>query len=309
MSWKRGTLVYPLQDMPPATYCYHQGQIVPYDRATVPIDAPAVTEAFTVFGLMVACWNEEHRQLYVHRLDRHCERLWESMKIAGLPLVYSQDDMKRAVVKTLSCNQVEGRDLVIRVLCYQGTEEGGLEAVGLTVLVHLRIGPFSRNIEPREVWIRSTRRIPDHAQPARAKASANYEGGRIAEGDLYLNTRGKVAELTTSCIFVVRGGRPATPRLQDDQLESVTRDTFIRLLQEVHGLAVEQREIDRSELYLAEEAWGGASGTGIFPIVKVDGRQVGSGEPGPIFAELKKTFYGVHDGTFEGYGDWRTPVY
>ena len=97
MGKKLGKLSAPLDGMEPTSYAYHQGRIRPYEEAALPLDSPCVLDAFVVFGLMMACWNEAHEQLYIHRLDQHCRRLRESMKsavIVDLRNVYSPDRMR-----------------------------------------------------------------------------------------------------------------------------------------------------------------------------------------------------------------------
>ena len=309
MGKKLERLSAPLQGMEPAPQVYHRDGILPYEEAALPLDAPCVTDAFVVFGLMMACWNEEREQLYIHRLDRHCRRLWQSMKITGMPPAYSEAKMQEAVLQALRANGIKGKDLAIRIIAYQGDRAEEPDAVGLTVLIHIRNEPFARPIEPRVAWTSAIRRIPDHALPPRAKSSANYENGRIGSGDLYLNLSGAVAEFMTASVFFVRDGRPTTPTLQDDQLESITRDTFIHILEEELEIPVEERKVDRSELYLAEEMWGGASGTGIFPIIAVDGRQVGDGGQGRIFEQVRASFHAIHLGTSDFHPEWLTPVY
>ena len=96
---------------------------------------------------------------------------------------------------------------------------------------------------------------------------------------------------------------------QGDTVLGLTATAAIDDVQGVHGIQVQEREIDRTELYLAEEMWGSASGTGIFPIIKVDGRQIGDGGPGSIFRALRKTFHAVHNGSMRLYPEWRTPVF
>ena len=175
MGKKLGKLSAPLDGMEPTLYAYHQGRIRPYEEATLPLDSPCVLDAFVVFGLMMACWNEAREQLYIHRLDQHCRRLWESMKITGMPLAYTDEDMKEAVLETLRSNGVKGRDLAVRIIAYQEDREEGSPGTGFTVLTHIRRGPFICDIEPREAWTSPIRRIPDYALPPRAKSSANYE--------------------------------------------------------------------------------------------------------------------------------------
>jgi branched-chain amino acid aminotransferase len=147
------------------------------------------------------------------------------------------------------------------------------------------------------------------------RANARYARreaiGRGYDDAVMVNERGKVAEFTDSAAFFVRNGVVVTPSVTSDNLESITRDTCIQLLRNVQGAAVEEREVDSSELYILDEAWQGDTVAGLTPVVEIDGITVGAGRPGPIFCELQDTFVRVRQGELEQWtvpSDWHTVV-
>ena len=124
-----------------------------------------------------------------------------------------------------------------------------------------------------------------------------------------LNGRGKVAEAPGACLFIVRDGVAATPRVTDSILESITRETVLRLLAETIRVPVQEREIDRSELYLAEEVFLCGTGWEITPVIEVDGFPVGEGAVGSVTLKLMELYEDVVRGRDDRYSQWRTPVY
>jgi branched-chain amino acid aminotransferase len=155
--------------------------------------------------------------------------------------------------------------------------------------------------------------------PPRIKCSANYQNGRLAQLEakvngydtaLLLNARGKLAEAPGACCFVVRRGVPMTPPVTADILESVTRATLLELCAKELGLTPEERDIDRTELYVAEEAFLCGSGWEIAPIVSVDRLPLGDGtKPGPVTRAIQTCYFSVVRGERPAYRDWLTPVY
>jgi branched-chain amino acid aminotransferase len=92
-------------------------------------------------------------------------------------------------------------------------------------------------------------------------------------------------------------------------LESVTRATLIQLFKEVHGIEVQVRPIDRTELYVADEAFVCGSGAEVLPVVSIDRHQLGDGKPGPLTRMIRDTYFQVVRGEVSQYPEWRTPVY
>jgi branched-chain amino acid aminotransferase len=126
---------------------------------------------------------------------------------------------------------------------------------------------------------------------------------------ILLNARGKVAEGPASTLFLVRKGRPQTPGVTSDILESITRDTLIQLLKEEFDLDTLQRDVDRSEIYTAEEAFLCGTLAEVSPIVSLDGLPIGDGKVGPVTRSLQETYRDVVYGRASVHPEWRTPVY
>jgi len=154
--------------------------------------------------------------------------------------------------------------------------------------------------------------------PARVKCNANYHNGRLAmlqaKADGYgapilLNKSGKVSERPSMCFFLVRDGRPITPSLTSDVLESITRSTILQLVREHMGVAPVERDVGRSELYAAEEAFFCGTGWEFTPITSIDGLPVGSGAVGPVVRRLQKIYFDVVEGRVPDHPEWRVPVY
>jgi len=117
-----------------------------------------------------------------------------------------------------------------------------------------------------------------------------------------------VSEAPIACFFMVRDGRLITPSLTSNILESITRDTVLTLYRELTGEIAEQREVDRSELYFAEEAFLCGTGQEILPVTQIDRLPVGDGRPGPLTARLRERYFEVVRGLVPDHAEWRTRV-
>jgi branched-chain amino acid aminotransferase len=166
--------------------------------------------------------------------------------------------------------------------------------------------------------VSSWTRISDRDIPPRIKAAANYQNGRLAavqaaedgyDDAILLNELGKVAEAPGACVFIVRDGRALTPPVTGGILESITRITLIQLLEEQMSVPVVERQIDRTELYIADEVWMCGSAFEVTPIVSVDRYQVGDGNVGPLTARLQAEYEDCVRGKNPRYVSWVLPVY
>jgi branched-chain amino acid aminotransferase len=165
--------------------------------------------------------------------------------------------------------------------------------------------------------ISSWRRLGDDTMPPRVKVGANYQNSRLAQEEatrngydtaLLLNQRGTLAEAPGSCLVMVRNGRLVTPPGTSGVLEGITLATVEELAAQELGLELERREIDRTELYVADEAFLCGTLVELQPIVSVDRLELGSGEPG----ELTRTLQRLYDRAAcaePPYRRWATPVY
>jgi branched-chain amino acid aminotransferase len=162
-------------------------------------------------------------------------------------------------------------------------------------------------------------RTSDNAIPIRLKCGANYQNARLAllqakadgyDSPIFLTQRGKVAEGVGASLFLVRKGKLITPATSNDILESITRTTLIEdIIPDVLGLEVIERDVDRTELYVADEIFFCGSGYEITPITSVDRLLVGDGQVGPITQRVFDTYLALVRGADKRYAQWRTPTY
>ena len=162
-------------------------------------------------------------------------------------------------------------------------------------------------------WIR----VGDNQLSPRVKCISNYQNSRLAlieakrngfDQPILLNQAGKVTEGPASCLFLVRDGVMITPSLTSGVLESITRTALIRLCREELGLTVQERDVDRTELYVADEIFFCGTGAEMLPVSSIDHFQVGDGGVGPLTSRLEHVFHDVVRGIHPGYSNWRTPV-
>ena len=153
--------------------------------------------------------------------------------------------------------------------------------------------------------------------PARGKVNGTYVNSALAKSDamlsgfdeaLVLNNDGHVSEASAANVMIVRDGVVITPPVTANILEGITRRTVIQLLRDDLGLDVAERNIDRSELYLADEAFFCGTGVQIAAISSVDHRPVGDGATGVITRQIADLYARVVTGEEAKYMDWLTPI-
>lgn len=297
-------------------YLYMNGRLMPYSEATIHSQSNAVKYGTSVFEGLRAYWSDAHQDLYLFRLEDHCLRLLDSLKLMRMEHELTMDELRTSVLETLRKNDVR-EDVHIRQTAYL-MADGSVDATGPTGLT-VDARPRKLIEKPAlDVCVSSWARIPDGAMPPRIKCSANYQNGRLAmleartngyDNALLLNSRGKVAEAPGAAFFLVRAGVPMTPPVTADVLESITRATLIQLFRERLGLTVSEREIDRTELYVGDEAFFCGSGWEIAPIGSVDRLPLRVAAPGPLTARIRETYFQVARGEIAEYRRWLTPVH
>ena len=293
------------------------GNLVSQAEAVLPVNSAAVFYATNVFEGLRAYWNAEEEELYCFRLDEHFSRLRESMKMMRFTIEYSDAQLFEAVQEVLSGNEIR-EDLHMHLVAY--VLGAGLDAKTPTGLyINPRRRPGVAEGSGMHCCISSWIRSGDNSIPVRLKSGSNYQNGRLAtlqaqadgyDQPIFLNQDGHVAEGTGATFFMVRKGKLVTPPITADVLESITRTTLIEnICPEFLGMEVVEREIDRTELYVAEEAFFCGSGYEITPIVSIDRFPVGDGGVGPITAQIQKSYMDLVRGIDRRYPQWRTPVY
>jgi branched-chain amino acid aminotransferase len=293
------------------------GKVVSQAEAVLPVNSAAVFYATNVFEGLRAYWNEDDGELYCFRLAEHFARFRESMKMMRFTIPYSDDDLSAAVREVLTGNDIH-EDVHMHMVAYVlGT---GLDATGPTGLyINPRRRPRVEEGAGVRACVSSWVRTSDNAIPIRLKSGSNYQNGRLArlqanadgyEEPLFLNKEGHVAEGTGATFFMVRKGRLVTPPVTADILESITRTTIIEnLYPDLFGMEVVEREIDRTELYVADEAFLCGSGYEITPLTSIDQFALGDGNVGPITRRLSSAYMNIVRAADKRFPEWRTPVY
>ena len=297
------------------------GEFVAYEEARIHVRTECVARGASVFEGIPAYWNEDREQLFVFRFDDHIRRLEQSMRILRMELPYPISDIRDAMIEILQRCEVK-EDVHLRPTAYFGLGADFGYRPG-----EIEVGSFvTGNAFPRKPGARSGirlsvsswTRIADTAQPPRVKSAANYVNGRLAQvqavidgydGAILLNDRGSVAEAPVACLMVVRDGQVSTPRTTDGILESITRASLIQLLNDEMQLTVQERAIDRTELYLADEVLQCGSAHEVTPVVSIDGYAVGDGKPGGVTQRLMELYSSVTRGERAEYASWLTDVH
>lgn len=297
-----------------------KGEIVNVNNAMVNVLSPTSQFGLNVFEGIPCYWNDDEKQLYAFRLSEHYDRLLRSAKLIQLDCKYNKDDFKKALVDTVKANEYDENLSVRQTLFVDGFGSWGSEGP-----VEMFVAPIPRgrtsaeyNKKGLNCCITSWRRISDENLSPRVKCGANYINSRVGQREalrngydtcIFLNEVGKVAEGPGSCFFMVKGDTLITPRLTDSVLESITRDTIIQLAQKELGLKFQERTIDRTEVYMADEAFLCGSAMEITPIYSVDRYQIGNGQEGKITHNLHVKYLEAVQGKLADRKDWLTPIY
>jgi branched-chain amino acid aminotransferase len=300
-------------------FAYFEGRVVPYSEAKIGVMTMALNYGTACFGGLRGYWNEEAQQLFVFRPLDHFKRFLGSAKILQMDLGLSAAQL---VEITLEVLRAEGQrqDVYIRPLAYQSDEGIGVRLHDVHSRVTIMAIPFGSYMTEAgaHVTFSSWRRVDDNSIPPRGKISGAYVNSAFIKSDahyggydeaLVLNQDGHISEGSAANFFMLRDGVISTPSVTDNSLEGITRRTIIQLLRDELGMTVVERPIDRSEVYVADEAWFCGTGVQVAPITQVDHRPIGTGQSGPLAAKLRDLFFSVVRGQVAKYRDWLVPVY
>ncbi len=301
-------------------FAFFDGEFIPIEGAKVSIMTHALNYGTGCFEGIRAYWNDDEKQLYLFRMPEHYARLHHSCKILLIELPYSVDELNNITVELLRREGFQ-QDTYIRPLAYKSQEGIGVRLKGIADSFAMFALPFGRYIEREEgarVCVSSWRRIYDTSLPARAKCTGAYINSAFCKSEAEMNgfdeaivlTRGgSVSEGSAENLFLVRNGALVTPSVTSDILEGITRATLIQLAREELQLEVEERTVDRTELYVCEEAFFCGTGVQIAAIASIDNRPVGTGRMGPITKKLRELYFDIVRGKVPKYREWCTPVY
>ena len=300
-------------------FIWYKGEIVNVNDAKINILAPTSQFGLNVFEGIPCYWNDGEKQLYAFRLDDHYERLMRSAKLIQIKCPYTKDDMKKAFINVIKANEYDENLSVRQTLFVDGFGSWGSDEPVDMFIAPIPKGKTSAEYNKKGLncCVTSWRRISDTTLSPRIKCGANYINSRVGQREalrngydtcIFLNECGKVSEGPGSCFFMVVNGTLVTPLLTDSVLESITRDTIIKLAKS-DGIPVIERTVDRTELYSCDEAFLCGSAMEVTPILSIDKYLIGDGKTGRITAALHKAYLDVAAGKNKELRAWITPIY
>lgn len=300
-------------------YVYFEGRIVPMGEAKISITTHALHYGTACFEGIRGYWNEAHEKLYILKLRAHYERMANSWNTLMMQPRESIDDLCEITVE-LARKHTYRSDVYIRPLAYKASRTIKLTLSSLEDALAIYLFPMGNYVDINaglNVCTSSWRRANSNAMPVRAKVTGAYVNSCLAVDDataagfdeaIMLTDDGTVSEGSSCNLFIVRNGKLATPALSEDILEGITRNALIAMIAQELGMEVEQRRIDRTELYASDEIFLCGTGVQVSPVTSVDRRRVGTGKPGPLTMQLQKAYLAACRGEDPTYSTWVTPV-
>ncbi len=301
-------------------YAYLNGDYVDITTASIPVRTHAFLYGTAVFEGIRAYWNEEEKQLYAFRVPEHYERLQRSGKIMYMDSPHSVEEYCQITRDLLRKNNYR-EDCYMRPTLYKSAQKVGpglYDNPDSFLIISNKMGDYIDTSKGLKVCVSSWRRNSDNAIPPRAKVAGGYANAALIKTEAHnmgfddaivLDDAGQVTEGSAMNLFLVQNGKLVTTMKTDNILIGITRNTIMELAKDVLGLEVEERAIDRTELYISDEAFYCGTGAQVSPIVEVDGRTLGDGKVGPIAKELQKLYFDVVKGRVPKYKKWCMPIY
>ena len=297
---------------------WFKGQLISANDAKVSAFSPMAQYGLNVFEGIRGYWNEREGQLFLFRLADHFARLLNSCKLMGISCPYTIGEVQEFLLETIKHGKYQC-DLSVRIIVFIDGEGSwrSSQPADLLIAPIKNTRSDTKSLKGLSACISTWTRIGDNCMPPRIKAGANYINGRYGHLEarrngydvpIFLGANGKVSEGAGTCLFIVRDGVLITTTVTSSVLESITRATLLELAGS-EKVEVLEREIDRTELYFADEVFLCGSSSEVTPITSVDRMPVGNGDPGPVTTALLRRYIDVVSNEEQDVRNWLTPVY
>ncbi len=299
-------------------FAYFRGEIVPFSEANISIGTHALHYGTGAFAGIRGYLDDDGETINIFRLRDHAARLLRSAKLLRMTLPHSVETVAETMIELTRRNAPTG-DVYFRPLVYKASVQLTPRLLGLDdelAVFMLPMGDYLDTTRGQKVIVSSWTRVSDNAIPSRGKLTGAYINSAFAKDEaeehgaddaIMLNEMGKVAEGSACNLFIVRDGVLITPPVTGDILEGITRRSVLTVAADL-GIPAEQRAIDRSELYLADEAFFCGTGAQIAWIETIDGRTIGEGTPPPVAGKIGAELFDAFRGRSGRYGEWITKV-
>ncbi len=294
------------------------GKLVPSEKARVHVLSHSLQYGTAVFE-GIRCYKTPKGPA-VFRLGEHCKRLVRSGQVIGMKIPYSAQQIAEGIRQTVKANK--GGDCYIRPIAYFEDVGFGMDTRKYKAHLAIALIPkkayFDDKPEARGLRCKISRwrRIDPRSVPLEAKVSGYYINSVLGKLDalnsgydecIMLNYEGHVSEGSAENIFVVKGKRVLTPSLNCGILPGITRDTVMRIAQDL-GYVLVEKEMKPSELYSADEIFMTGTAAEIAHVSEIGGRKIAKGKAGPATCKIAREFEKIVYGKSGRYGKWLTLV-
>jgi len=304
--------------MEKAQYVWMDGEFVAWDDAKIHILSHVIHYGSGVFeGLR--CYKTKKGSA-CFRLQDHTERLFNSAKIYRMEVPFTEEQINQAIIELIKKNGLD--ECYIRPLVYRGYGELGVNPFTCPVKVTIAVMKWGKYLGAEalekgvDVMVSSWNRMAPNTFPAMAKCCANYMNSQLIKMEalkygfvegIALDTNGFVSEGSGENIFIVKNGKIRTPPIHATILPGITRDSVIRIADDL-GIPLVEQMILREFLYLADEVFFTGSAAELSPIRSIDKITIGKGERGEITKKLQDTFFEIIEGDRQDSYNWLTYV-
>ncbi len=298
----------------PTEKIWMDGKLVPWADAKIHVLTHSLHYGGGVFEGIRAYSTK--RGPAVFRLTDHIQRMFRSAKIFMIDIPYTPETLIEACKDTVRASGLPA--CYVRPIVYMGYGEMGLNPLLAPINVAVIAWPWGTYLGDESLargarmMISSWRRHDPNIIPPSAKGTGPYVNSQLAKMEaikagydeaIMLNPQGMVAEATGENIFIVVDGTLITPPLSAGALTGVTRDSVMKIASDL-GVPVKEADLQRTDLYLADESFVCGTAAEICPVREIDDRVIGTGEPGAITKKLQELFFAIVRGEVDQYSSW-----
>ncbi len=295
------------------------GNYIEASKATISVRCHAFLYGTSVFEGIRGYFNKEENQVYLFRAKEHIERMFNSAKIMFMNPKYSLDEYLDILKTLIQMNEYK-ENCYIRPEIFKSGKDicPGLDENDSVLIFTLKMGDYLPTDKGLKVCVSSWNRLSDNMIPPRAKISGAYANTAlmIAEAKksgfddaLSIGPDGKIAEGSAMNFFLVEGNSLVTTPQTSNILVGITRNTIMEIAKNELHMEVVEREINRTELYIADEAFFSGTGVQIAPIGSIDYRPIGNQKAGKYTIQIQKLYNDIVQGKVEKYKKWCLGVY
>jgi len=304
--------------MKPTEKIWHNGKFIRWEDATIHVLSHVVSYGSAVFE-GIRCYETKSGPA-IFRVREHMQRMINSGKIYRIEWPFTAEELSNAAGELVRANKMSS--CYIRPIALRGYGDIGVGGLKVPTEVFMACWEWGRYLGPEaiengvDVCVSSWNRMAPNTLPSMAKAAANYMNSQLIHMEAHANgysegialdVNGFVSEGSGENVFIVRNGGLQTAPLGNSVLPGITRDSVLKIAQDLN-ISVTEQCIPRELLYIADEAFFTGTAAEVTPIRSVDKISVGKGVTGPVTKAIQKEFYAIIRGEKADRHHWLTPV-